>query len=127
MIRRLFSAARSTRRSRSARLGRPPSVGVYDQYQHMTDPAVPRPRRSRALFVGVALVAVAIVLISSGTARAAWQEIARYLSLVGDPEPASANVLSEHEIEVLDEMTPSQQAELLLERFRSRRESRRAG
>ena len=82
----------------------------------MTDPAVPRPRRGPAVFLGVALVAVAIVLVSSGTARAAWQEIARYLSLVGDPEPASANVLSEHEIEVLDEMTPSQQAELLLER-----------
>ena len=84
----------------------------------MTDPAVPRPPRGRAVFLGVAVavVAVAIVLVSSGTARAAWQEIARYLSLAGDPEPASANVLSEHEIEVLDEMTPSQQAELLLER-----------
>ena len=60
----------------------------------MTDRAVPRPRRGRSVFLGVALVAVAIVLVSSGTARAAWQEIARYLSLVGDPEPASANVLS---------------------------------
>ena len=34
----------------------------------------------------------------------------------GRPERASANVLSEHEIEVLDSMSPQSQAELLLER-----------
>jgi hypothetical protein len=73
-------------------------------------------RRARAVFVVTALVAIAIVLVSSGTARAAWQELARFLSLVGEPEPASANVLSEHELEVLDQMMPQQQAELLLER-----------
>jgi hypothetical protein len=73
-------------------------------------------RRGRAVFAGVGVVAVMLVLIASGTARAAWQELAQFLSLVGEPEPASANVLSEHEIEVLDEMTPQHQAELLLER-----------
>ena len=50
------------------------------------------------------------------TARAAWQELAQFLSIQGRPEPASANVLSEHEIEALDQMTPQSQAELLLER-----------
>ena len=54
--------------------------------------------------------------MSAGTARAAWQEIAQLLSLQGKPEPASANVLSEHEIEGLDQMTPQNQAQLLLER-----------
>ena len=38
------------------------------------------------------------------------------LGLRGKPEPASANVLSEHEIVELDKMTPQAQAELLLER-----------
>jgi len=61
-------------------------------------------------------VFVSVILVASGTARAAWQEIAQFLSLLGDPEPASANVLSEHEIEVLDDMAPQNQAELLLER-----------
>ncbi len=61
-------------------------------------------------------VFVSVILVTSGTARAAWQEIAQFLSLLGDPEPASANVLSEHEIEVLDAMAPQNQAELLLER-----------
>jgi hypothetical protein len=54
--------------------------------------------------------------MGAGTARAAWQEIAQLLSLQGKPEPASANVLSEHEIEGLDQMTPQNQAQLLLER-----------
>ena len=61
---------------------------------------------------GVCLVAFA----GTGTARAAWQELTHFLTLQGRPEPASANVLSEHEIEVLDGMSPQHQAELLLER-----------
>jgi HEAT repeats len=61
---------------------------------------------------GLALALVA----GTPTARAAWQELALFLSLPGRPEPASANVLSEHEIEVLDRMSPQNQAELLLER-----------
>lgn len=83
-----------------------------------TDPnsGVNHPRSGRTLIGGVAVIAMTLVLITSGTARAAWEELARFLSLSGDPEPASANVLSEHEIEVLDAMAPQQQAELLLER-----------
>lgn len=50
------------------------------------------------------------------TARAAWDQVARFLSLEGKPAPASANVLSEHDIEGLDRATPQSQAQLLLER-----------
>ena len=57
-----------------------------------------------------------ILFAGSGTARAAWEQISQFLSLAGKPEPASANVLSEHEIEVLDSMEPQAQAQLLLER-----------
>ena len=52
----------------------------------------------------------------SGTLRAAWEPIARVIGLDGQWTPASANVLSEHEIEALDAMPPQSQAELLLER-----------
>ena len=68
------------------------------------------------LVVAVAAILVALLFLGTPTARAAWQEISRLLSLQGEPEPASANVLSEHEIEVLDQMSPQAQAELLLER-----------
>jgi hypothetical protein len=56
------------------------------------------------------------LLVLPVTARGAWQQIAEFLSLKGKPEPASANVLSEHEIESLDAMAPQSQATLLLER-----------
>jgi hypothetical protein len=56
------------------------------------------------------------VAAGSGTLRAAWEPIARFVSLQDPPKPASANVLSEHEIAVLDGMPPQSQAELLLER-----------
>src|SRR3954470_4484642 len=52
----------------------------------------------------------------SGSLGAAWEPIARLITLQDAPRPASANVLSEHEIEVLDRMPPQGQAELLLER-----------
>jgi hypothetical protein len=52
----------------------------------------------------------------SGSLRAAWEPIARLISLQDPPHPASANVLSEHEIEALDGTPPQGQAELLLER-----------
>ena len=64
----------------------------------------------------VGLVLVIALFVTTGKARAAWEEIAQLLSLQGKPEPASANVLSEHEIENLDQMTPQSQVELLLER-----------
>jgi len=52
----------------------------------------------------------------SGTLGAAWEPIARLITLQDTPRPASANVLSEHEIEGLDGMSPQAQATLLLER-----------
>lgn len=66
----------------------------------------------------IALAAILLIFFFPGTptARAAWQQIAHFLSLQGKPKAASANVLSEHEIEVLDRMTPQAQAQLLLER-----------
>jgi hypothetical protein len=63
-----------------------------------------------------AALIVALFLPGKSMARAAWQEIAQLLSLEGEPTPASANVLSEHEMEFLDNMQPQAQAELLLER-----------
>lgn len=66
--------------------------------------------------VVAAVLLMGALFMGTGTARAAWQEIAQFLSLRGKPAPASANVLSEHEIEVLDQMTPQSQAQLLLER-----------
>ena len=74
------------------------------------------PERNRAPFA-IALVALAgVLLVSSASARAAWDQIARVLSLHGKPEPASANVLSAHHLEALDSRTPQEQAEFLLER-----------
>lgn len=61
-------------------------------------------------------VAIASLLGSAESARAAWEQVAQFLSLQGKPEPASANILSDHEIEALDGMPPQRQAELLLER-----------
>ena len=66
--------------------------------------------------VAICAVVLWTLLMGAGTARAAWQEIARFLSLHGAPVPASANVLSEHELEVIPSMAPQSQAELLLER-----------
>jgi hypothetical protein len=68
---------------------------------------------------GAGLIAAAIVvgiLVLPVTGRAAWREITEFLSLRGKPAPASANVLSEHEMEGLDAMAPQEQAILLLER-----------
>jgi HEAT repeat protein len=68
----------------------------------------------------VALVAAAFILgtIAAGGSSlgAAWAPVARLIGLQDPPVPASANVLSEHEIEALDTMPPQSQAELLLER-----------
>jgi len=59
-----------------------------------------------------------VVLLAgkAGSAQAIWERIAQFIGLHGKPEPASANVLSEHEITALDKMPPQSQAELLLER-----------
>src|SRR5882762_11866542 len=83
------------------------------------DPLSPENANSRRWLVIAAAVSgilAGTLLMGTGTVRAAWQEITQLLSLHGKPEPASANVLSEHEVEVLDQMTPQSQAQLLLER-----------
>jgi hypothetical protein len=72
--------------------------------------------RNRLTFVLGGGVLMGTLLLGTGPVRAALGQISRFLSLHGTPEPASANVLSEHEIEVLDTMPPQSQAELLLER-----------
>jgi len=71
-------------------------------------------RRTTVLTVAAFLLGMAAA--GSGTLRAAWEPIARFISLRDLPQPASANVLSEHEIASLDSMAPQSQAELLLER-----------
>ena len=80
------------------------------------EPIVPRKRPWRVLGIGTAAVVGISLFLGTQTARAAWQEISQLLSLRGKPEPVSAAVLSEHEMEVLDQMSPQSQAELLLER-----------
>ena len=67
------------------------------------------------LAIGAGVV-LAMLFVTDGTARAAWEQISHFWTLQGKPEPASANVLSEHEMETLATMSPQSQAELLLER-----------
>ena len=71
-------------------------------------------RRPLAIFAG--LILLVVLAVKTGAAQAALQGIAQFIGLHGKPEPASANVLSEHEIENLDKMSPQNQAQLLLER-----------
>jgi len=80
------------------------------------EPVISRNIPWRALVVSSTVAVLALLLFRAPSARAAWQEISQLLSLQGKPEPSSAAVLSEHEIEVLDTMGPQSQAELLLER-----------
>jgi HEAT repeat protein len=80
------------------------------------EPIVPVRADWRPLVFGITLILMVSLFVTTRTAQAAWQEISELLSLQGKPEPASANVLSEHEIEQLDKMDAQAQAELLLER-----------
>jgi len=75
---------------------------------------VPAPKRLLALMVGIDMIA--FVAVRTGSAQSVWQVISQFIGLHGKPEPASANVLSEHELEALDQMSPQAQAQLLLER-----------
>jgi HEAT repeat protein len=71
---------------------------------------------SRTTGLAIGGVIAASLLVATVDARAAWVQLAQLLSLQGKPEPASANVLSEHHLETLDGMAPQAQAEFLLER-----------
>jgi hypothetical protein len=66
----------------------------------------------------IALLAAFLLALSATNAGAqsVWEQMAEFVGLRGKPAPASANVLSEHEIAALDGMTPQEQATLLLER-----------
>lgn len=66
--------------------------------------------------VAIGGIVAAALLVATANAGAAWTQIAQLLSLQGKPEPASANLLSEHHLEALDSMTAQAQAEFLLER-----------
>lgn len=72
--------------------------------------------RLKTTVVVVAAFLLGVLAAGGGDVRAAWDPIARLLRLQSAPVPVSANVLSEHEIEVLDDMAPEAQAHLLLER-----------
>ncbi|MEN3339443.1 MAG: hypothetical protein V7647_3119 [Acidobacteriota bacterium] len=72
--------------------------------------------RSRATATAWVIMLSGSLLLGTGTARAAWDQMSQFLSLRGKPAPPSANVLSEHEIEALGGMPAQAQAELLLER-----------
>ena len=72
-----------------------------------------RSLRVLAVLVGILF---ALPFIFTGTVHATWDEIAQLLSIKGKPKPASPALLSEHEIEGLNNASPQSQAELLLER-----------
>jgi hypothetical protein len=74
------------------------------------------PERSRRTLVVCGGIVLVALLAATSSARAAWEEVALFLSPQGKPEPASASVLSEHHTEALDAMAPQAQAEFLLER-----------
>ncbi len=81
-------------------------------------PEAAGPHKSRwgLVIFALGLVLAGTLVLFPNKVRAAWNEVSAFWKLEGKPEPASANVLSEHEIEVLDQMTPQSQASLLLER-----------
>jgi HEAT repeats len=70
----------------------------------------------RGVALGVAAFLLGTIAAGSGSLRAAWEPIARVIGLDEQRAAASANVLSEHEIDELDGTPPQSQAELLLER-----------
>ena len=76
-----------------------------------------KPGGNPRVFIAVAAGALlGLAFVSGGTVQAAWTEISQFLSLQGKPEPASPAIMSQHELEKLDNTSPQHQAELLLER-----------
>jgi HEAT repeat protein len=76
----------------------------------------PSPRSRRAALLAVAAIVLSAPVLHAGVMRAAFASVTAFLAIQGPSRPVSANVLSEHEIEVLDTMSPQSQAVLLLER-----------
>jgi len=95
----------------------PSNAGPAGANLNSSSPAPIEPGKSSWRVVWLVVVAAFLALaLATPAAHAAWQQVARFLSLLGKPVPASASVLSEHEIEQLDRMSPQAQAMLLLER-----------
>ncbi|MDH4065039.1 MAG: HEAT repeat domain-containing protein [Acidobacteriota bacterium] len=74
------------------------------------------PSHWRTTALAATALLLGMVAVAPGSLSAAWEPIARLIRLEDPPRPSSANVLSEHELAVLDELPPQSQAELLLER-----------
>ena len=70
----------------------------------------------RATVLAAVAFACGMVAAGHGALEAAWQPMARAIGLTDPPVASSANVLSEHEVTELDDLSPQAQAELLLER-----------
>lgn len=79
-------------------------------------PRDPQALRVRVIAVLIAGGLMGLLFAGTSSARAAWNQIADLLSLQGKPQPASPAILSQHEIESLDQQSPQNQAQLLLER-----------
>jgi len=77
---------------------------------------VPGDRGVRRIVLAALLLLMIAFALRTVSGQSVWKRIANFIGLHGNPEPASANVLSEHEISELNNMTPQAQAELLLER-----------
>ena len=95
----------------------PSNAGPAGANLNSSSPAPIERGKSSWRVVWLVVVAAFLALaLATPAAHAAWQQVAQFLSLLGKPVPASASVLSEHEIEQLDRMSPQAQAMLLLER-----------
>src|SRR5579864_2815831 len=85
--------------------------------QTAAEPVKKRVPLGRILLIdGVATVVALLIALQATPVRAAWQQIAAVLGIRGKPVAASPSIMSEHELERLDQMHPQMQAELLLER-----------
>jgi HEAT repeat protein len=80
------------------------------------EPQSTGPGRSRVPVIWAGCILVVLLFAGTTSARGGWDGISRILGLQGPPVPASANVLSQHHLESLDQMTSQEQAEFLLER-----------
>ena len=81
-----------------------------------TKPIEPRSSRPAAAVVIGVLAGFLVVGVRAPVARAAWEQLSQILTLQGKPEPASPGIMSDHELSKLDNMSPQNQAQLLLER-----------
>jgi HEAT repeats len=89
--------------------------------QNAVPPNVEPPRKfiplSRILLLDAVLtIFIFSIALRAQPLRAAWEQLAAFLSIQGKPVPASPAMMSEHELEQLDRFDPQRQAKLLMER-----------